>query len=129
MSLMFGRKTDDTRWCGRCHAALTENAKYCSYCGTKRGKGGFWPEFNDVEDIYGPPIKTKYHCKHCGYDWVIHNLGPDTSKYCPQCGHKKLEMSYEDDYEPDDDDDVYILTEEALKTMLIDQEGNGSEAF
>ena len=59
----------------------------------------------------------------------IQETGPDSSRYCPQCRHKKLEKSYENGYETEEEDDVYILTEEALKTMLIDQEGNDSEAF
>lgn len=83
-------ETDYTNRCGNCHAYLRPEDKYCRYCGTKRGKGTFKPFKNIIECVYGPTVKRKYKCSSCGYIWVVGVMGGDNSRYCPQCGKKKV---------------------------------------
>ena len=86
--------TDYTGLCGNCHKRLPDNAKYCKYCGTKRGKGKFEPFFNEPYCVYGPPTKSRFRCSECGYTWEESYLvGIDTGKYCPECGKRRLTVT------------------------------------
>lgn len=79
--------------CGNCHAILKEDAKYCSVCGTERGKGKFLPADNEMYCVYGPPIETKLVCKKCGFSWVDSSLGRSKENYCPKCGNNELDKT------------------------------------
>lgn len=83
---------DYTGKCGNCHAALAEGDHYCKYCGTRRGEGKFLPYRNEVYCVYGPPVKKKYKCGHCGYLWITSALGGDHFKYCPMCGTEVISV-------------------------------------
>ena len=97
--------TDYTGLCGNCHESLPDNAKYCKYCGTKRGKGRFKPFFNESYCVYGPPIKSRFRCSKCGYSWEESYLaGINTAKYCPECGKRRLTVT-ELEYTWNDDEE------------------------
>lgn len=87
---MAGRR--DTGICGSCGRKLGPGESYCRYCGTKRGEGSFQPSRNMPGLVYGPPMTIAYRCSACGHRLVLSVLGVDSSKYCPICGKKTLEM-------------------------------------
>ena len=76
--------------CGNCQGILFPDAKYCSYCGTKRGEGAFLPYMNDQDVLYGCPTKIKKKCQKCGYTWIEYEFNKgENIKYCPKCGESK----------------------------------------
>ena len=76
--------------CGNCHRILLPDAKYCSYCGTKRGEGKFLPYMNNQDVLYGCPTKIKKKCNKCGYTWIEYEFNKGANiKYCPKCGESK----------------------------------------
>lgn len=101
--------------CGNCHAKLNPDEKYCSICGTERGKGEFAPYTNNMYCLYGPPITHYYKCKKCGHIWGILSLGGvRESKYCPMCGTKHIintETEYGEGFELDE-----------LEATILDEE-------
>ncbi|MBP5261611.1 MAG: zinc-ribbon domain-containing protein [Clostridiales bacterium] len=71
--------------CGKCHALINEEDKFCRYCGTPKGKGAFLPYENVLSYVYGPPTETTHTCKECGYTWTVNMLCIDNAQYCPKC--------------------------------------------
>lgn len=88
----FMKDRNYTDRCGNCHYLLKPGDKYCRKCGTERGKGAFEPFLNQMDVVYGPPIKSKYKCKACGHIWISSVLGGDRTDYCPECGEKTAEL-------------------------------------
>ena len=92
--------TDYTNRCGNCHERMSEEDKYCQYCGAKRGEGKFLPFNNASYCLYGPPVTKKYTCAGCGFHWEDFSLGGIyTAGYCPQCGKDALTIEEEDDWD------------------------------
>lgn len=89
-------KDQDTPYCKNCGRDLPEDAKYCAFCGTERGKGHFRPELNRSACVYAPPCTTFFKCKKCGHVWKDSTLGRSKMKYCPICGTKEVEITKED---------------------------------
>ncbi len=129
-------ETDYTDRCGNCHSYLRKSDKYCKYCGTERGKGKFLPFKNHTYCVYGPPVKKKYKCTHCGHLWITGQLGGDNSKYCPQCGNSVINVledkalwdamygaasiGYDEPY--DHGDKPILLTEDQIDGLLAQRE-------
>ena len=90
--------------CGNCGKYLEPEGQYCTCCGTPRGQALFEPEENEMECVYGPPIRTKYRCPNCGHVWIAHFLGRDLTKYCPRCGQAHLEALSDTVFGFDEDD-------------------------
>ena len=84
--------------CGNCHALFdSDDAKFCVYCGTKRGKGKFLPYENVTSCVYGPPPMIRKHiCENCGYSWNTKRM-IDNSRYCPQCGNTIKTVTEDDE--------------------------------
>ena len=76
--------------CGNCHYYIGKKARYCSECGTERGKGKFEPYRNETCTVYGPPVKSKYKCATCGNIWITSGLRGTVSRYCPECGNNAV---------------------------------------
>ena len=78
--------------CGNCNEFLPKRYKYCTQCGTERGKGEFKPYKNMFDCVYGPPVKVKSKCTACGHIWITGGLGGNYSKYCPECGKRTVNV-------------------------------------
>ena len=75
---------------------MTEGAKYCQWCGTRRGEGTFLPYYNDVQYYYGSPTIVDYKCSCCGNDWEGMGMDVLPMKYCPVCGNEGKEKQRKD---------------------------------
>ncbi len=80
-------RANDDRICGHCGAFLKEDAKYCPFCGTRRGVGHYTPDpYAPVQCIYGPPpVRRTRKCTACKYEWDTFAM-IDREEYCPRCG-------------------------------------------
>lgn len=80
--------------CGNCHRELLVDAKYCEYCGAKRGTGMYnLFDFNDrdFQTLYGPPPeKCSYRCLDCGKKWEHWVMGSSETDNCPYCCSKHI---------------------------------------
>lgn len=76
--------TDYENRCGNCHKFLVENAKYCQFCGTKRGEGKFEPYENIIYTVYGPPYIKSFYCVDCNKSWGTSARFSKT-RNCPFC--------------------------------------------
>lgn len=72
--------------CRKCHKFLSEDDRFCRYCGTPKGKGLFLPYENVQACVYGPPVDTFHTCSNCGFSWTVSALGIDRAAFCPKCG-------------------------------------------
>ena len=74
--------------CGNCHGDLDDDAKYCMYCGTKRGDGDFRPYSNvmSMVGVYGSPMISRYRCPKCNRVWYANSFGENRNGYCKECG-------------------------------------------
>lgn len=90
LDIMNGKtvySTDYKGRCGNCHELLRDDAKYCQFCGTKKGEGEFKPYKNSISVVYGPPMNETYFCIKCNKAWINEyvNASPE---YCPYCSSK-----------------------------------------
>lgn len=76
--------TDYSCKCGNCQEWIGEEAKYCPFCGTKRGEGKFEPYENIIACVYGPPHQTTFFCSECNHKWGSSETHIKTI-YCPNC--------------------------------------------
>ena len=83
----FEWSVDYQNRCGNCHELMDENAQYCSFCGTPKGRGTFSPYKKGLQMCVrnnGPEVEVV--CEKCGKRWksTLEGLAPK-EKYCSQC--------------------------------------------
>ena len=89
----FEWSVDYQKRCGNCHKHMDENARYCSFCGTPKGKGTFSPYKKSLrmyvlhDGPFSPENEVELSCEECGRRWksALEDLEPK-EKYCSQCG-------------------------------------------
>ena len=93
---------DKVKRCRNCGELLRAGDKYCMCCGTSRGQGTYSPSRMEIVTspiFYGPPLKKKIKCKHCGYEGIETTPPATAIMYCPRCGKSIEEVWSKPDWD------------------------------